>query len=216
MSWLQNIKKVTPGGQYSQYGEEAFLLYIFSHIGTLNQYYVDIGANDGKWLSNTRVFHDKGWQGLMIDGAHENELVKKHFVTRENVTLLLRQYEVPEEFDLLSIDIDGIDFYVLNEILTHFRPRVIISEYNSELDPGRSVTIKYDPAFKFEGNLYYGYTMRAGEKLAETHGYKIIHQHTNLNLFYVRADLLPDEVIHVPNRKFKWWGGKTDKQWEEI
>lgn len=218
MNWVDKIKRVRPYGKYSQYGEEAYLNYIFHSIGVESRYYLDIGANDGKWLSNTRSFADSGWDGLMIDGKHENEYVKKHFVMTSNIISLLYGYGVPQSFDLLSIDIDGNDYWVLDAILNLYRPRVIISEFNSEFDPSESKAIKYDPNFVFKGNNYYGYTYEAGKKLAAKHGYKIIHQTNNLNLYYVRADLIQGNPI-VGVIKHKWWGKEEetkDLEWVTI
>jgi len=218
VAWYHQIGKAPHLKKYSQYGEEGYLKYIFKHIGTTNKFLVDIGANDGKWLSNSRLFLDEGWTGLLVDGAHENELVKKHFVTRENILQILYDNAVPVQFDLLSIDIDGNDYWVLDALLHDFSPRVIISEFNSEFEPSESKAIKYDPDFKFKANDYYGYTFAAGLKLAERHGYTIIHQSSNLNLYYVREDLLPEGAyVHVDVKKFKWWGpAKEPGKWVTI
>lgn len=218
-NWIKNIKSVVPKSLYSQYGEEAFIQFIFENIGTRSKHFVDIGANDGAFLSNTRALLDRhGWKGLMIDGAHENELVNKHFVTRENVLEILKKYNTPIEFDLLSLDIDGNDYHILEKILTKYKPRVIISEYNAEHPVDESKTIEYDPKFVFEANDYYGYTFLAGKKLAEKNGYKIIHQHSALNLFYLRCDELvdPNQEIKVEYSQHKWWGNPTNKKWKPI
>lgn len=216
MNWVDYISRIRPESTYSQYGEEAFIQYIFQQIGEQSRHFVDIGAHNGLFLSNTRLLHDKGWSGLMIDGSHENELVNKHFITRENVLDILAQYDTPIEFDLLSIDIDGNDYWILEKVLSKYKPRVIISEYNAEHPIEESKTIVYDPAFRFENNNYYGYTHAAGEKLAAKHGYKIIHQHSALNLFYVRSSELPEGEITVPKVQHTWWGNPTDKEWVTI
>lgn len=217
-NWIKDLKNVIPKGNYSQYGEEAFIDFIFKNIGVKSKHFVDIGANDGVWFSNTRNLINLGWKGLMIDGGHENELVKKHFVTKENIIDLLDLYNTPIEFDLLSLDIDGNDYWVLQEILSKYKPRVIISEYNAELPIGESKTIEYDPKFTFKSDIYYGYTFEAGKKLAEANGYKIIHQHGALNLFYIRLDELnePSKEIYVKHEQHDWWKNKTNKKWINI
>jgi hypothetical protein len=218
MSWIRNIAKVKPKSVYSQYGEDAFIEYIFANIGLKSKHFVDIGAHDGTFLSNTRALREKGWTGLMVDGSHENEFVKKHFITVENVLDILDSYNTPIEFDLLSIDIDGNDFWVLQKILTKYKPRVIISEYNAEHDWSESKAIVYDPNFVFAENDYYGYTFRAGMKLADQNGYRVIHQHSALNLFYLRKDEIadPEMRIDVEYSKHKWWGNPTSKEWVTI
>ncbi len=213
--WISKISwQNLTGNKYSQYGEEIYLRYIFDNIGTTNKHLVDIGANDGKWLSNTRAFMEDGWTGLLIDGK-EFPGVKKHFITKENVLFLLDKYKTPQEFDLLSIDIDGNDYWILEKILSVYRPRVIISEFNSEHTDCK--TIKYDPNFVFKMDDYYGYTFKAGQKLAEKSGYKVIYQNSSLNMYYLRADLFTHEyTMNIKSDYHRWWGTKGDGEWVDL
>jgi len=208
--WINEIEKYR-FRKFSQYGEEGYLKFILSNIGTTNKFLVDIGANNGTYLSNTKIFRTEGWQSALIDGQ-EFRGVHQHYVTVENVNRLLRQYGTPEEFDLLSIDIDGNDYWILQQILTAFRPRLIISEYNSEFTDSR--TIEYDPEFYFKATDYYGYTFEAGLKLADKFGYRVIFQNANLNMYYLRKDLLddPDMKIDVPYPQKDWWRLNNDGQ----
>ena len=202
MNWISEIGD-HPMRKYSQYSEEGYLQFIFKNIGTTNKFLVDIGANNGTYLSNTKQFRNEGWTGVLIDGQ-EFPGIHKHFVTVENVNRLLRQYGTPEDFDLLSLDIDGNDYWVLNQILTQFKPRVIISEYNAEFVDSRA--IEYDPEFHFKATDYYGYTFEAGLKLAEKFGYKVVFQNANLNMYYIRKDVVGNVEINVPHPHHVWWG----------
>lgn len=215
MDWINHIiDQNLTGNQYSQYGEEIYLDFIFKNIGTTNKHLVDIGANDGKWLSNTRRLMESGWTGLLIDGK-EFPGVKKHFVTKENVLFLLERYETPKEFDLLSIDIDGNDYWILEKILSVYRPRLIISEYNSEHTDCKA--IKYDPNFQFKMDDHYGYTFKAGVKLSEKSGYKVIFQNADLNMYYLRSDLYTwSYPLQVKNEYHRWWGTKGMGEWVEL
>ncbi len=211
--WTDDIIKVSlEGNKYSQYGEECYLDFIFQQIGTTNKHLVDIGANNGKWLSNTREFMERGWTGLLIDGQ-KHVGIQRHFITQENVLSILGQYNTPMEFDLLSIDIDGNDYWILDKILSIYRPRVIISEFNAEHTDCKS--IKYNPNFTFGETDYYGYTFKAGQKLAENNGYKIIFKNSELNLYYLRKDLLTHGV-QVEGVYHRWWGTKGTGEWVEI
>jgi hypothetical protein len=203
MSWLNEIKDHS-NKKYSQYGEEGYLRFIFENVGVKDGFFVDLGANDGKYLSNTRYFKEHGWSGILIDGQ-EFKGVHRHYITAENINELLKRYGVQNEFDLLSIDIDGNDYWVLRKILSCFRPRLIISEYNSEFTDAR--TIEYDPTFHFRATDYYGYTFEAGLKLAEEFGYRVIFQNCNLNMYYLRKDLLedPEMEIQVPHEMEERW-----------
>lgn len=215
MEWISEISwQNLTGNKYSQYGEEIYLDFIFKNIGTTNKHLVDVGANDGKWLSNTRRFIESGWTGLLIDGK-DFLGVKKHFVTVDNILGILKKYKTPVEFDLLSIDIDGNDYWVLEKILTTYRPRLIISEFNSEHTDCK--TIKYDPNFEFRSTDYYGYTFKAGKKLAEKSGYKVIFKNAALNMYYLRSDLFTyDYKLNLESDYHRWWGTKGTGEWVEI
>jgi hypothetical protein len=207
--------------KYSQYGEEGYLQFIFKNIGIKSKFLVDIGANNGTYLSNTKQFRNEGWTGILIDGQPFPN-VHQHYVSAENVIDILKRHKCPEEFDLLSIDVDGNEFWILSELLKQFKPRVIISEYNSEF--GGSKAIEYDPKFTFKATDHYGYTFEAGLKLADRFDYRVIFQNSNLNMYYLRKDEMddPDMKIDVPHDIHLWWrhntGGQTDTngKWVDI
>jgi hypothetical protein len=218
MNWINGIKKVPQQIKYSQNGEEYWLKYIFDNIGTTNKYLVDLGAWDGIHLSNTKLLIDSGWTGLLVDGK-DYPGVYNSFITVENINTILTKRNVPKEPDLLSIDLDGNDFWILNEVLQYLKPRLIISEFNSEI--AGSKTIKYNPDFVFWPCDYYGYTFEAGVKLADKHGYTIIFQNSNLNLYYLRNDLVLEGFKHIDNPGYyKHWGANPNttfkQEWTEI
>ncbi len=215
MGWLREIKNQKQRKGYCQNGESGILKYIIDHIGTKSKFLVDLGAWDGKHLSNTRLFIEEGWKGLLVD-AKEFKGVYQSFMTVENIIETFEKHNVPKEFDLLSVDIDGNDYWILKKVLEHYSPRLIISEFNSEHPLEQSKTIKYDPKFCFDNfSDYYGYTYGAGLKLAKEFGYTVIYQNTNQNMYYLRNDLVEEE----PDFKvemYRHWNGLSLKQWEEI
>jgi hypothetical protein len=219
MGWIKEIGKQEQKIKYSQNGEEYRLEYIFENIGTTNKVFVDIGAWNGEHLSNTKLFREKGWLGVLIDGNRYPGIYHS-FVTQENIIETFSKFFVPKEFDLLSIDIDGNDYWILKEILRHHRPRVIVSEFNSEFPPTESKTIAYNPNFVFgyhhgKPDDYYGYTYGAGQKLARAFGYTIVYQQSDLNLFYLRNDLVIEEP-EFEVKEYRHWNVKSDKIWIEI
>lgn len=215
MGWIKEIKNQKQKIKYSQNGEEYLLKYIFDNIKPTNEFFVDLGAWDGTHLSNTKLFRELGWLGLLVDGK-EFPGVYKSFITKENIIDTLKLFNTPKGFDLLSIDIDGNDYWILREVLSHYKPRVIVSEFNSEHPLEESKTIEYNPEFTFDNfSDYYGYTFGAGEKLANEFGYTIIWQQSNTNLFYLRNDL----VIEKPefNKEvYRHWNGISNKKWINI
>ena len=115
---------------HSQGGEDGVLLRLFERIGTHHRRFVEFGAWDGLHLSNTanlRLHH--GWSGLLMEGSDraDGERVRRERIDAENVEALFDRYEVPLDVDLLSIDIDGNDYWVWHA-LRRYRPRVVIVE----------------------------------------------------------------------------------------
>jgi hypothetical protein len=193
----------------SQNGEDGIIAEIFHRIGTTNRYFVEFGAANGA-ENNTVCLLRQGWGGLWMDAdAALVETVNKTFrqeieggkltvletfITAENIEDLFQQGNVPEEFDLLSIDIDRNDYYVWEKI-TRFRPRVVIVEYNAGIPSPTSWVIPYDAkAFGFNsfgnGN---GASLKALEELGSRKGYSLVGcDLCGVNAFFVRSDLLGD------------------------
>ena len=100
--------------------------------------FVEFGVEDGTRECNTIQLRQRhGWTGLLLDGSHHNATINLHqaFITAENINSLFDQHEVPTDLDLLSVDIDFNDYWVLRSILQRgkHRPRVIVVEVNSHL-----------------------------------------------------------------------------------
>jgi hypothetical protein len=122
---------------YSQNGEDGVLLKILDLIGIKHKYYVEFGVQDGSECS-TRILREKlNFTGLMMDGGHSNETtnLKQEFIKESNTVDLFIKYKVPTYFDVLSIDIDTFDFWVLERLLSSglYHPRIIIVEVNPVL-----------------------------------------------------------------------------------
>jgi hypothetical protein len=192
---------------FSQFGEDGIIQEIFKRIGTTNQYFVEFGVEDGSETNTTYLLY-KGWKGLWIDGSAEsigsinrtcaNAIQKKQltaiqsFITAENIESIFAQANVPEEFDLLSVDIDRNDYYVWQAI-THYKPRVVITEYNSIFRPGDEFVVKYDANAMWDKSSNFGASLETMTKLAEQKGYKLVaSSFAGLNAFYVREDVMGD------------------------
>jgi hypothetical protein len=155
-----------------------------------------------------------GWRGLFIDAeADEFEHLQSKYrwtpvttrrtmVTSDNVQTMFAEAGVPEEPDVLSIDIDGGDYWI-RKAITAYCPRLVIVEYNGGLDPAQRRVV---PA-SFPGwdrTRYYGASVGALKALAEAKGYRFVHTEVSgSNAFFVRADLSGtwplDAVVHGPN-----------------
>ena len=180
---------------YSQTGEEGVLEALFANIGETNRYLIDIGAGDGVKLSNTRLFLERGWRGARFDVAPSGD-VHAARITAENVCDVLAERNVPGEPDLLSLDIDGSDWWVLRAMLRGgYCPRVICCEINSTLPAEPPVTIPYNPMHAFDETAYYGASLGAYRRLCEAHGYRLVHVRFALNAFFVPSELIPPDAV---------------------
>jgi len=183
----------------SQNGEDGVLQKIFKEIGTTNKYYVEFGAGDGHFCSNTKYFKEKyGWTGLLMDGACSNNMaddirinLHKEFITADNICDLFRKYNVPKEIDLISIDIDRNDFYVWMALCGEYRPRVVVIEFNSCFNLDEDLVIAYDGSSMWNGTQHTGASMLALRNLGKKLGYSLVYQESaGVNLFFIRNDVL--------------------------
>lgn len=122
---------------YSQNGEDGVLSKIFETVAPpTSRTYVEFGVESGVEC-NTRLLRENGWTGLMMDGGHENAStnLRRERIEPENIVRLFRKHGVPEEPDLVSVDLDCFDWYVTRAILRGgYRPRVLVNEVNARAD----------------------------------------------------------------------------------
>ena len=193
-----NEVDIEPG--HSQKGQHSYIQKVFEHIGTTNKYYVDIGAYDGR--TNSNVYDLKvndNWYGLMIDNnCADPELnLHKHTVTQENICSILKQYSVPYVIDLLCIDIDGMDYWILKSILQHFSPRVIVIETNTRFGSTENKVMKYDETYSWDGLNWYGCSPHAVKKLVNQHDYTPVYMHYD-DMFIIKNSELSEEDKKIP------------------
>jgi hypothetical protein len=188
---------------YSQQGEDGILEAIFAQIGSTNNYFVEFGVGPpykgGKKLDvkihglecTTRYLQEKGWNGLLMNGkGFPEHNVKEEFITAENINDLFAKYDVPKEFDLLSIDIDFNDLYVWDAI-TGYSPRVVVVEYNSAIPPTESKVVKYNAKRMWDYTNYFGASFLAFIKLGQKKGYTCIGcDKLGVNMFFVKDELI--------------------------
>ena len=212
--WLLNLhnyrKKENPIGQemcegpwYSNDGEDGVLSYLFDYINDKYKFAVDIGSAHGYGGSNVRHLVDKyEWESLETDyddGSVENNKwkrihprVKKETIFEKNVCEIFEKYKVPKRFDLLSLDIDSLDWYVLRGLLIGgYEPSVAIIEYNPIFTCQDAYVRDYDEGYHKDGTSVYGASAKAYEMLMVEAGYTLIHMFGN-----------PDEKIYSNNMIF--------------
>lgn len=202
---------------FSQNGEDGILLYIFSRIGMQNHFVVEIGIGNGGECNARNLIENFGWRGCLIDGSQENvELaiklykdkckknlvtIKNEWITSENIEETLIHCKLPREIDLLSIDIDGNDYWVWKAI-KYINPRAVVIEYNASFGPDRSVTVEYDPDFerfkKHSSGYYHGASLTALSKLGIQKGYSLVCcDSEGVNAFFIRDNIISNQELKL-------------------
>ncbi len=191
---------------HSQFEEDGILLYIFALIGTTNKKVVEICASNGIECNAANLILNHGWWGYLFDGCPRSVARGREFysisrdswlfpprfeqawITAENINTLLTGAGVSGEIDLLSLDIDGVDYWVL-AALEAVRPRVIVCEINNLCPSDASITVPYAPDFRMPVQDFYGASLSAMTGLARKKGYRLVgtNRYGN-NAFFVRND----------------------------
>ena len=180
---------------YSQNDEDGVLLYLFTLIGATSKSAVEIGAGDGFQCNTANLLLNHGWNGLLVDGHRGNVRFAQRFyhrdlrtrrfppkvahawVTAENINQVIRDNGYSGVIDLLSIDVDGNDYWIWQAIDV-VEPRVVMIECNDTWGSERAVTTPYDPAFTTTlteyGSEHAGASLPALVKLGRRKGYRLV------------------------------------------
>lgn len=201
---------------FSQWGEDGILQHLTTHLNIANHTFIEFGVETFH-ESNCRFLLMKDrWSGFVIDGSEENmrRLRESYFywqhpldcvasfITRDNVDHLLSRSGFDRELGILSVDIDGVDWFIL-QALGGWRPSVIVVEYNGVFGCRTPVSVPYVADFQrtraHSSNLYYGANLPAFELLLRPRGYSLVGVNgAGSNAFFVRDDLLNERVVAVP------------------
>ena len=186
----------------SQNNEAGIIDAVLDAIPVRKKFFVEFGIGHGpgdasysKGLEGNCVeLKASGWSGLFMDaGIHPPEYeIKEEFVSDENINQLLAKYRVPADFAIISIDVDGQEYWIWKALRA--RPELVIVEYALEHGPDDAVTVPRDPAFRWDGTNYGGASLRALWKLGKDKGYTLVHAN-RVNAFFVSSNLVsnPDD-----------------------
>jgi hypothetical protein len=193
---------------YSQFGEDGIIQYLIHKVPITHDVFVEFGVEDYR-ESNTRfLLCNDNWRGLILDGGTDhidfirsNSLGWRHridarsvHITRDNINQAIAEAGIAGDIGLLSIDIDGNDYWVLDAIDV-ISPRVLIAEYNSTFGPAAAVSVPYDAGFNrtkaHYSNLYWGASLSAICLAAERKDLVFVGSNSaGNNAFFVRRDVL--------------------------
>jgi hypothetical protein len=194
---------------FSQWGDDGIIQYLIGKLAIPHKVFIEFGVENYK-ESNTRfLLINNKWSGLVMDSSKANIDFIKHdvvswsndlhirqsFITAENINGLITEFldkGYPPEIGILSIDIDGNDYYVWKSINV-LNPVMVIAEYNAVFGDEKPWTIPYDPDFYRLDNddtyVYYGASLKSLCLLADQKGYYFIGCNSNgNNAYFVRKD----------------------------
>jgi hypothetical protein len=190
---------------FSQNGEDGVICEIFRRIGVASGSFVEFGVDTGQEGNCVFLADVLGWRGLFMDAyppffrrlqakyaPSRTVATRNVLVDEDNIDDLLLAAALPPELDIISIDIDGADFWVWRG-LTAYRPRVVVVEYNSLIDQNLPLVQPKAYSRGWDGSDFFGSSMAAFVALGEEKGYRLVHcELAGVNLFFVRDDLSGD------------------------
>ena len=229
---------------HSQHGEDGIVLEIFSRIGVTDRRFVEFGFGNGSQCISANLSLNFGWQGLLMDASQRHvELAREFYrrrlgrrsanvkivqclVTADNIDATLAREGMAGQIDLLSIDVDGNDYW-LWQAISAVCPRLVVIEYNASLGPERSVTVKYDANFdyraKHRNGFYHGASLAALAKLARQRGYILAAcDSSGTNAFFVHQGAASGKLdeLQVPEAYYPPAGRckalALDEQFDQI
>jgi hypothetical protein len=200
---------------FSQNGEDGVIQEVLRRIGRGSGTFAEFGIGTGVEGNCVFLAQVLGWSGVFLEGdaAAFARLARRYehvpgvsaanaYVEPATIDELLPRTGVHAEPDVLSIDVDGNDYY-LWQALESVRPRLLVIEYNAALDPRSQLVQPYSPTGP-DGTAFFGASLGALETLAKRKGYRLVHTElAGVNAFFVREDLAGDAFLpldEVPRR----------------
>jgi hypothetical protein len=226
---------------HSEFEEDGILLFIFSVIGTTNKRVVEICAGDGTQCMAANLIINHGWDGLLFDGdkssvdrgvnfytSHQSTFLQPPtfihaWLTRDNINQLISENRFTGDIDLLSLDIDGNDYHIMQAIHV-IKPRVIICETHNVIPSDLALTIPYKEDFYYkDGNQHEEFrsvSLLAMKNLLAGKGYRLVGGHKyGFNAIFIRKDIgtecFPEvSVEEVHDNSFTRYRRET--AWKEV
>jgi len=193
---------------YSQWGEDGIIDHLLTRVPIASRSFVEFGVQNYTEANTLFMLKHRYWRGLVIDGSPEHiagirrsETFWKYdlsaecaFITKDNINELIARNAFTGDLGLLSVDIDGNDYWVW-EAIEVASPRIVVCEYNSLFGPTAKVSIPYQAQFSRQASDtpmgYFGASIAALDHLARAKGYSLVAGNSaGNNVFFVRNDCL--------------------------
>ena len=205
---------------FSQNGEDGIIQFLIQNTEIKNKIFVEFGVETYKEANTKFLLLNNGWSGLIIDGDKDamekiasSDLHWKYdlksignFITKDNINEIIKSAGIEGEIGLLSVDIDGNDYWVFENI-DCVNPQILIMEYNSMFGDTHKISVPYDENFvrsqKHYSNLYYGASIAALCDIANKKGYDLVGSNSfGNNLFFIRYDCNKLKIKLTPKEAY--------------
>src|SRR6201996_3967969 len=235
--------------RFSEFEEDGHLLYLLTLAGSVSRTVVEISSQDGRTCMATNLLVHHRWRGFLFDGdpvwVDEGRrffarhlatramppVMQSEWFTRDNVNRVLASAGVPDDVDVLSLDIDGNDLHLWSAMT--MRPRILICEFNNAVPSELSLTIPYRPDFNFaelpaDQELFRSASLAAYVAVSRRKGYRLVGMNAlGFNAIFLRDDVLTAEMPEIPvtaldsnpstaETRAKWWPKLAHLQWLEV
>ncbi len=208
---------------YSNFNEQQIIDRYVRDLGITNRTIVDIGAGDGIRNSNSYALVRGGWGGVGIeyDSRTFGRLSRAYRffpdiyacrsrVSPDNIVQLLQGFEIDPEFGVLSLDIDGNDYWVLDAVLSAFRPRLVVSEYNEKIPPPIRFVVDYNKEFHLRHH-FFGYSVAKLQDLLDKHRYALLEVEYN-NVFIAPAEIAGSHATDIAEAYDRGYADRPDRK----
>ncbi len=208
----RNLKKIKDLSEvefqvYSQWGEDGIIDWLVNKSPDIPKSFLEIGTENYK-ESNTRfLLVNKNWDGFIIEADknsvkdiksqriywRHNLTVENKFISQNNINTIIKKINIPRKLGLLSLDIDGVDYWILKK-LSVLEPSIIICEYNSLFGQKKAITVPYKDNYirsnEHFSNLFYGASIKAFMDLLKKRNYFFIGTNSaGNNAFFVKKNI---------------------------
>ncbi len=191
---------------FSQFGDDGIIQYLVNKLPIQNKTFIEFGVEDYREANTRFLLVNNAWSGLVLDGDPKNiQQIKsgqlynfydirarQRFITKDNINEIIQAEGFNKEVGILSIDIDGNDYWVWKAI-TGIEPSIIICEYNSLFGFEEAITIPYQADFirgKKTPLNFYGISIKAACILAKEKGYFFIGCNSaGNNAYFIKESL---------------------------
>ena len=195
---------------FSQFGEDGIIDYLIKRLEIKNKYFIEFGVEDYDEANTRFLLEGKNWRGEIYEPNRKfvekiksqnyfwkfNLSVKNVFVTKNNINELIKNFISKfsiKNIGLISIDIDGVDYWIWEELKV-INPDIVVIEYNSRLGSNDSLVVPYEDQFdrkrKHHSTIYFGASLNALYKLGLKKGYLLAGTNNNgSNAFFVKEEI---------------------------